>query len=75
MHTAIFLNATKIHYYPMIPLPWSSIKQGLIVPGPYPNVCREIGQLFLNIPLYMTSLRRQALLGGKVTALACHPTK
>jgi hypothetical protein len=45
------------------------------------NVCREIGELFLNVNKNMMSLRGQASwakmtsLRGKLTAPACHLTK
>jgi hypothetical protein len=45
------------------------------------NICREIGYLFLNVNKNMMSLRghsrwaKMMSLGGKLTVLACHPTK
>jgi hypothetical protein len=45
------------------------------------NVCREIGYFFWNVNKNMMSLRGQASWAkmtspwGKLTALACHPTK
>ncbi len=47
----------------------------------YIYVCREIGQLFMNVNKNMMSLKGQASwtkmtsLRGKLRASACHPTK